>query len=81
MLSNYINRAMELALYEIVEDDGTYWGEIPPLQGVWANHPTLEGCRIQLKEALGDWIALRLRLGLNIPVIAEIDLNHLTQLV
>ena len=81
MLANYIDRAMELAVHEIVEDDGTYWVQIPPLQGVWANHPTLEGCRIELKKALGDWIALRLRLGLDIPIIADIDLNYLTQLV
>ncbi|MFN7527081.1 MAG: type II toxin-antitoxin system HicB family antitoxin, partial [Dolichospermum sp.] len=27
MLASYIDKAMELAVYEIVEDDGTYWGE------------------------------------------------------
>jgi predicted RNase H-like HicB family nuclease len=79
MLATYIDQAMELAKYEIIEDDQTYWGEIPVLEGVWANHSTLEGCRRELREALGDWIALRLRLGLEIPVIANIDLNHLTQ--
>jgi len=79
MLANYIDQAMELATYEIIEDDQTYWGEIPLLEGVWANHSTLEGCRRELREALSDWIALRLRLGLEIPVIANIDLNHLTQ--
>lgn len=78
MLATYIDKAMELASYEIVEDDGTYWGEIPVLQGVWANHSTLEGCRKDLREALSDWIALRLRLGLSIPVVAEIDLNQIT---
>jgi len=79
MLANYIDQAMELATYEMIEDDQTYWGEVPPLEGVWANHSTLEGCRRELREALSDWIALRLRLGLEIPVIANIDLNHLTQ--
>jgi len=34
MLFEYIQRAMERARYEIIEDDGTYWGEIPGLQGV-----------------------------------------------
>lgn len=28
MLASYIDQAMELAVYEIIEDDGTYWGEI-----------------------------------------------------
>jgi predicted RNase H-like HicB family nuclease len=78
MLASYIDKAMELATYEIVEDDGTYWGEIPPLQGVWANYSTLEGCRNELREALSDWLALRLRLGLFIPILADIDLNQIT---
>lgn len=79
MLASYIDAAMEQAVYEIIEDEGTYWGEIPGLQGVWARHATLEGCRRELCEALSDWIALRLRLGLDIPVVAGIDLNQLTQ--
>jgi predicted RNase H-like HicB family nuclease len=79
MLADYIDKAMEQAVYEIIEDDGTYWGEIPGLQGVWGRHVTLEGCRRELREALSDWIALRLRLGLSIPIVAGIDLNQITQ--
>ncbi|WNZ26274.1 type II toxin-antitoxin system HicB family antitoxin [Leptolyngbya sp. NK1-12] len=79
MLASYLDQAMEIAVYEIIEDEGTYWGEIPGLQGVWARHQTLEGCRRELREALSDWVALRLRLGLPIPEIAGIDLNHITQ--
>ena len=79
MLAEYIDKAMEQAVYEIVEDERTYWGEIPGLQGVWARHATLEGCRRELREALSDWIALRLRLGLPIPVVADIDLNRIIQ--
>ena len=36
MLATYIDQAMELAVYEIIEDDKLDWGEIPGLQGVWA---------------------------------------------
>jgi len=79
MLAEYIDKAMEQAVYEIIEDEGTYWGEIPGLQGVWARDATLEGCRRELREALSDWIALRLRMGLSIPIVAGIDLNQLTQ--
>jgi predicted RNase H-like HicB family nuclease len=79
MLASYIGEAMEQAVYEIIEDEGTYWGEIPRLQGVWARQATLEGCRRELREALSDWLALRLRLGLFIPVVAGIDLNRLAQ--
>lgn len=79
MLANYFDQAMEIAVYEIVEEDGTYWGEIPGLQGVWAQHKILEGCRRELREALSDWVALRLRLGLHVPEIAGIDLNRISE--
>ncbi len=81
MLASYIDSAMEIAVYEIVEEDGTYWGEIPGLQGAWANHKTLEGCRRELREALSDWIALWLRLGLSVPEAAGIDLNRISEAV
>jgi len=79
MLASYLDRAIEQAVYEIIEDERVYWGEIPGLQGVWARHATLVGCQSELREALSDWIALRLRLGLPIPVLAGIDLNHIMQ--
>ena len=79
MLANYLDKAMEQAVYEIIEDEKSYWGEIPGLQGVWARQATLESCRRELREALSDWLALRLRLGLVIPIVAGIDLNQLTQ--
>jgi len=79
MLANYIDQALEQAVYEIIEDEGTFWGEIPGLQGVWARHVTLEGCRRELREALSDWLALRLRLGLPIPILADIDLSKIAQ--
>jgi predicted RNase H-like HicB family nuclease len=75
MLAHFLDVAMEMAKFEIIEDDASYWGEIPGLQGVWARHQTLAGCQRELREALSDWIALRLRLGLEIPEIARINLN------
>jgi predicted RNase H-like HicB family nuclease len=77
MLAHFLDVAMEMAKYEIIEDDDSYWGEIPGLQGVWAKHQTLAGCQRELREALSDWIALRLRLGLEIPEIATINLNRI----
>jgi predicted RNase H-like HicB family nuclease len=77
MLAHYLDVAMEMAQYEILEEDGTYWGEIPGLQGVWARHQTLAGCQRELREALSDWVALRLRLGLEIPELAQMNLNQI----
>jgi len=77
MLARFLASAMELARYEIIEDDQSYWGEVPGFQGLWARHKTLAGCQRELAEALSDWVALRLKLGLQIPEIAQINLNQI----
>ena len=74
MLTKYIAAAMERAHYEILED-GSYYGEIPGLQGVYANETTLEECRRILNEALEDWIMFRLKRGHDIPEIDGISLE------
>lgn len=58
MLTVYIAEAMSRATYKILED-GTYFGEIPNLRGVWANEATLEGCRKVLQEVLEEWLLLK----------------------
>ena len=78
MLAQYIDMAVELARYDIIEDDHSFWGEIPGFQGVWAKHETLTGCQRELREALSDWLALRLRLGLEIPTLGNVNLNHIS---
>ena len=75
MLTEYIAAAMHHARYEILPDDGTFYGEIPECQGVWANADTLEACRDELQEVLEDWILLGVRLGHPLPVIDGISLN------
>ena len=74
MLVKYINAAMDTARYEIIED-GTYYGEIPLCQGVWASGETLEKCREELQEVLEGWLILKLRDGDPIPVISGVDLK------
>ena len=69
MLTEYINAAMRHARYEILPENGGYYGEIPELPGVWANADTLEACREELREVLEDWIALGLSQGSPIPAI------------
>ena len=73
MLSEYIQAAMKSARYEILED-GTFYGEIPGFQGVFANTETLEACREQLREVLEGWIVLGLRLGHSLPTVDGISL-------
>jgi len=66
MLTNYISQKLAQAQYKILED-GTYFGEIPNLQGVWASAKTLEKCREALREVLEEWLILKLRDGDPIP--------------
>ena len=68
MLIDYIQRAMHKARYDILED-GTYYGEIPGFQGVFAQAESLEACREQLQEVLEGWILLGLRLDHQLPTV------------
>jgi predicted RNase H-like HicB family nuclease len=73
MLITYIQNAMRLAKYEILED-GAYYGEIPGFDGVWAQADHLEACREELQSALEDWLVLGLHMGHKIPAVAGIQL-------
>jgi predicted RNase H-like HicB family nuclease len=59
MLTSYIRAAMRQARYEIVEDDGSFYGQIPAIPGVWANAKTLEACREELESVLEGWVKRR----------------------
>ena len=76
MIISYIQAAMRKAVYEILPEDGTYYGEIPGLQGVWANEPTLEDCREELQSVLEDWILVRIADHLEIPAIEGTNLSN-----
>ena len=74
MLMDYIRAAMRQAKYEILQDDGTFYGEIPGLQGVFSNADTLEECRDMLEEILGEWILLQVADGLPLPAVGDVEL-------
>ena len=75
MLTKYLEAAMRHAHYEILADDGTYYGEIPGCRGVYANAPTLEQCRSELAEVLEDWVLFRIYKNLALPRIDGIRLT------
>lgn len=54
MISEYILKQLSLAKYKLIKD-GTYFGEIPALKGVWANGKTLEACREELREIIKEY--------------------------
>jgi predicted RNase H-like HicB family nuclease len=75
MLTSYIRAAMHKAKYEILTDDGSFYGEIPGFAGVYANATSLEDCREQLAEVLEEWILFRVAKNLSLPVVEGIELT------
>ena len=71
MLLNYIQAALRQAHYELLPDDGKYYGEIPPCPGVYAHAATLESCRDELQEVLEEWILFRVHRNLPLPEMAR----------
>ena len=69
MLSEYLTAALRKARYEILPEDGSYYGEIPGFDGVYATAAALEACREELREVLEEWILLRVSRGLPLPVV------------
>jgi predicted RNase H-like HicB family nuclease len=75
MLTEYLAAAMRQARYEILPDDGSFYGELPGFDGVYANAATLEACRDELREVLEEWLLLRVSRGLPIPATGGITLT------
>jgi len=59
---------MRRARYEILSDDGTFYGEILGFDGVYVNTDTLEACREELGEVLEEWILFRVSRNLPLPI-------------
>ncbi len=62
MLTQFIKQKLKKARYRKLED-GTYYGEIPGVKGVWANARNLEDCRAQLREVFEEWLILKVQSG------------------
>lgn len=74
VLTDYIEQAMALAVYEELED-GTFCGTIPPCWGVIAFGSTQPACKEELQSVLEEWMLVGLKLGHPLPVVEGIDLN------
>jgi predicted RNase H-like HicB family nuclease len=69
MFIEYVQAALGKAEYKRL-DDGSWFGEIPGFEGVWANSKTIEECRRELVEVLDEWLILKVR---DRDVIPKID--------
>lgn len=79
MLSQYIEKKLREAKYKLLKD-GTYFGEIYNLRGVWANAKNLEDCRRELQEVLEDWLLLKVRSREKVPgFVMRVDRRQLVK--
>jgi len=74
-LDDYRDAALGRAEYEALPD-GTVFGRTPALQGIWASAPTLEACRVELREVLEGWMRQHLADDLELP-----DIDGLTPII
>ena len=75
MIRQYIAAAMATAEYEILSDDGSFYGEIPGFQGVYYVAETLEECRAELEDVLDEWLLFSISRNLDVPVVDGLDIN------
>ena len=75
MLRDYMRAAMHRARYEILPDEGTFYGEIPGFDGVYSEGDTLEACRDELEEVLEEWIFFRVSRSLPVPELEGLELR------
>lgn len=66
MLTDFLAKQLKNARYKLLKD-GSYFGEIPGIQGVWANAKNLENCRKELQEILEGWVLLKIRDNEKVP--------------
>ncbi len=70
MFAEYIEAALERAVYKTLEDEEEpIFVSVPDLPGAWATGETIEEARKELISVIEGWIALRLRMGRSIPPI------------
>lgn len=74
MLRDYIQKALEKARYKQL-DDGSWFAEVPGLQGVWANGESVEFCRKELAEVIEGWLILKIHDHDEIPEMNGVQLK------
>lgn len=81
MLVSYLRAAMRQATYEILPEDGSFYGQISDCPGVYANETTLEKCREVLEEVLEEWVLFRVHRNLDLPAFGDIGKGLLIRLL
>ena len=54
MFCEYIQAAISKAVYEVIDDQEPYSGEVPELKGIWATGKTQQGYQDKWRRAIED---------------------------
>ena len=80
IIEKYLQEALKSTQHKQLED-GSLFAEISGFDGVWASDNDLVACIAQLREALFDWLVLKIEQNDRdipvIPAIPDINLNVL----
>lgn len=58
MFAEYIQAALELSQYKVIDNHEPIFGEVPELEGVWATGKTVKECRRELISVIEGWNCL-----------------------
>ena len=75
MIQEYLQKAMQAANYEILEEEEGFFGSISGANGVWANGNTLEECRQELLEVLEEWVLIGVAMSHQLPEFDSLSLK------
>jgi len=75
VLTKYIAQVMAKAKYEILQEDNSFYSEIPGFKGVYANEMDLETCRGELEKVLEEWLFFRIYRSLPVPTVNGVKLK------
>jgi predicted RNase H-like HicB family nuclease len=75
LVDAYVGRAAGHAYTREIEP-GTWFSTVAGLDGAWGDGNTAAEALSELREALVGWIAVKRRLGYEIPAIDGLDLNR-----
>ena len=74
MISRYLEKALSVARYEVLED-GSVCAVVPGLRGVIAIGLGVEACRRDLAEVVADWVRVRIARGLVVPRLGDVRIE------
>ena len=80
MLNRYLEAALKHAKYEMIDDEETFYAEIPGFKGVYASAANLEDCRNQLAEVLEEWVLFRIYQHLEMPTVDGLKIQIIKNL-